>query len=79
MINGTPAAPSFLNRVRFVDIDGSGTLDAVYGTGDRWRYVNLLADRAGVAMRPRLLRRVENGWPHWAGGFTRLLPSTIDR
>ncbi|MFN9811306.1 MAG: toxin TcdB middle/N-terminal domain-containing protein, partial [Deltaproteobacteria bacterium] len=61
IVRGTPAAPGFANRVRFTDIDGSGTIDAVYGNGGDWQFVDLLADASGNALRPRLLVGVENG------------------
>jgi RHS repeat-associated protein len=60
ILRGTPPAPGFANRVRFTDIDGSGTIDAVYGDGSGWRYVDLLSN-GGVSQRPRLLVGVENG------------------
>ncbi|UJR84267.1 SpvB/TcaC N-terminal domain-containing protein [Sandaracinus amylolyticus] len=52
----TPAAPGYVTRTRFADIDGSGTTDIVWATADDWRYVDLAGGR-----RPRLLVRVENG------------------
>jgi len=61
VLRGTPPAPGFANRVRFTDIDGSGTIDAVYGDGSGWRFVDLLASSSGTALRPRLLVGVENG------------------
>ncbi len=60
-------APSFDRRIRFTDLDGSGTLDIVYGYGTRWQYVDLLG-----GVRPRLLKHVENG----LGGTTDLSYST---
>jgi RHS repeat-associated protein len=56
VINGTPAAPSFQNRVRVADINGSGTRDILWGDGLNYRYIDL----AGGA-RPWVLTRVENG------------------
>ncbi len=61
ILRGTPASPGFANRVRFLDVDGTGTLDAVYGDGADWRYVDLLRGADGRAQRPRLLVGVENG------------------
>jgi RHS repeat-associated protein len=55
-IAGTPAAPSFQNRVRLVDINGSGTRDILWGDGNRYRYIDL----AG-GTRPWVLSRIENG------------------
>jgi len=62
-LRGTPAAADYLNRVRFADIDGSGTPDIVYANAHRWQYVDL---HGGV--RPRMLVRVDNG----LGATTRL-------
>ena len=53
---GTPAAPSFAPRVRFVDIDGSGTVDIVFGNADRYQWIDPMG-----GLRPRLLTRVTNG------------------
>jgi RHS repeat-associated protein len=51
-----PMAPDFAPRLRFTDIDGSGTTDLVYGNASRWEYLDLLG-----GLRPRLLVRVDNG------------------
>lgn len=56
IVTGTPPAPSFASRTRLVDIDGSGTLDVLYGDGRDYRYVDLLG---GVV--PRMLVTVDNG------------------
>ena len=60
-ISGTPATPSFAPRVRFADIDGSGTTDIVWGNASNWQFI----DPAG-GRRPRLLVGVDNG----LGAFT---------
>ncbi|AKF09564.1 SpvB/TcaC N-terminal domain-containing protein [Sandaracinus amylolyticus] len=56
IVRGVPANPGFANRIRLVDIDGSGTVDVVYGTAHGWRYIDLVG-----GLRPRLLVGVENG------------------
>jgi RHS repeat-associated protein len=56
IVSGTPAAPSFASRTRLVDIDGSGTLDVLYGDGRSYRYVDLLGGTT-----PRMLVNVDNG------------------
>ncbi len=55
-IRGTPATPSFAPRIRFADIDGSGTTDLVWGNAHAWEYVDLVGGQ-----RPRLLVGVDNG------------------
>ena len=42
--------------VRFVDVDGSGTTDVVYGVGNNYRYIDVLGGQ-----KPRLLKEVNNG------------------
>ncbi len=61
-LRGTPPAPAFAPRTRLLDVDGSGTLDIVYASGDRWQYVDLLAppDRS-QGRRLRVLTSVDNG------------------
>jgi RHS repeat-associated protein len=56
IIAGTPASPSFANRVRLVDVNGSGTRDIVWANANRYRYIDLQGGK-----RPFLLTRVENG------------------
>jgi RHS repeat-associated protein len=56
IIAGTPASPSFANRVRLVDVNGSGTRDILWGNADRFRYIDLQGGK-----QPLLLTRVENG------------------
>ncbi|MCC6216085.1 MAG: hypothetical protein IT376_14560, partial [Polyangiaceae bacterium] len=55
-IDGTPAAPSYANRVRLVDMNGNGTRDVLWGDGRDYRYVDL---QGGT--RPHLLVGVANG------------------
>lgn len=52
----TPFAPAFLPRTRFADIDGSGTVDIVYGNGGRYEWIDPMG-----GLRPRLLVEVDNG------------------
>ncbi|MEZ4252403.1 MAG: SpvB/TcaC N-terminal domain-containing protein [Polyangiales bacterium] len=52
----SPMAPDFAPRLRFADIDGSATLDLVYGSASRWEYLDFMGGE-----RPRVLTRVENG------------------
>ncbi|MCI0583734.1 MAG: hypothetical protein L0227_12745, partial [Chloroflexi bacterium] len=55
--NGTPFRPAFLaGRIRFADMDGSGTTDVLYGTADNYEWVDLMG-----GVRPRMLTRVDNG------------------
>jgi len=56
IINGTPPSPSYQNRVRIVDMNGSGTRDIVWGDAGAYRYIDLSAGK-----RAWLLRRVDNG------------------
>ena len=56
IIEGTPASPSFANRVRLVDVNGSGTRDILWGDGLRYKYIDL----AGGS-RPGVLTKVSNG------------------
>jgi YD repeat-containing protein len=53
---GTPKSPSFANRVRLVDVNGSGTRDVLWANGNRYQYLDLLGGK-----RPFLLNRVANG------------------
>ncbi len=53
---GTPAAPSYANRVRLVDVNGSGTRDILWGDGLNYRYIDLTGGK-----QPWLLTRVDNG------------------
>src|SRR6266540_2838954 len=56
IINGTPASPSFANRVRLVDVNGSGTRDILWGDGLRYKYIDL-----DGGQRPWVLTHVANG------------------
>ncbi|HMR78322.1 MAG TPA: toxin TcdB middle/N-terminal domain-containing protein, partial [Polyangiaceae bacterium] len=56
VISGTPASPSYANRVRLVDINGSGTRDILWGNGNKFQYMDLQGGE-----RPHVLTRVDNG------------------
>ncbi|MEZ4226565.1 MAG: toxin TcdB middle/N-terminal domain-containing protein [Polyangiaceae bacterium] len=56
IIENTPPSPSYANRVRLVDINGSGTRDILWGDSGGYKYMDL----AGGS-RPSVLTRVENG------------------
>ncbi|MFZ5862308.1 MAG: toxin TcdB middle/N-terminal domain-containing protein, partial [Nitrospirota bacterium] len=56
IINGTPASPSFANRVRLVDINGSGTRDILWADARGYQYIDLQGGK-----RAGLLKRVVNG------------------
>ncbi len=64
---GVPMAPGFAPRIRFTDIDGSGTTDLVYANAGAWQFVDLLGGQ-----KPRLLVGVDNG----LGATTTLTYST---
>jgi len=56
IIDNTPASPSYQQRVRLVDMNGSGTPDILWGDGLAYKYIDLSG-----GIRPWLLNRVENG------------------
>ncbi len=56
LLSGTPNAPAYAQRVRLVDVNGSGTRDVLWGDGLKYRYMDL----SGGA-RPWVLTHVENG------------------
>jgi RHS repeat-associated protein len=56
IIDGTPASPSYANRVRLIDINGSGTRDIVWGNGKKYQFIDLAGGE-----RPGLLVGVKNG------------------
>lgn len=55
-IRNTPASPSYADRVRLVDINGSGTRDILWGHGGNYRYIDLLGGK-----RPWVLTSIANG------------------
>jgi RHS repeat-associated protein len=56
VIEGTPPSPDFTDRVRLLDVNGSGTRDIVWGEAGRFKYIDLLGGR-----RPWLLKGIANG------------------
>src|SRR5690606_40783386 len=56
IIDNTPASPSYANRVRLVDINGSGTRDIVWGNAENYRYIDVAGGK-----RPWVLTHVDNG------------------
>jgi RHS repeat-associated protein len=55
-IPGTPASPSYANRVRLVDVNGSGTRDILWANAKKYQYIDLEGGNKSF-----LLTRVENG------------------
>src|SRR5439155_27315481 len=51
-----PVHPATSNRVRLVDINGSGTPDILWGDGLNYRYIDLQGGK-----QPFLLARISNG------------------
>ncbi len=56
IIENTPASPSYANRVRLVDVNGSGTRDILWGDGIDYKYIDLQGGK-----RPWVLTGVYNG------------------
>ncbi len=56
IIQGTPPSPSFANRVRLVDVNGSGTRDILWGEASSYKYIDLAGGK-----RPWVLTQVKNG------------------
>lgn len=56
IIAGTPANPSFVDRVRLLDLNGSGTRDLVWAGANKFSYIDLQGGQ-----RPGLLSRIVNG------------------
>lgn len=56
VIKDTPASPSFQNRVRLTDINGSGTPDILWGDANDYKYIDLQGGK-----RPWLLTTIANG------------------
>jgi RHS repeat-associated protein len=57
IIRGTPNSPGYADRVRLVDVNGSGTSDILWGNAGSYRYIDL---QGGV--QPWLLTSIENGF-----------------
>lgn len=56
ILRNTPASPAYADRVRLMDVNGSGTPDIVWGDAGRYRYIDLQGGE-----RPWLLTGVRNG------------------
>lgn len=56
VIENTPASPSFAQRVRLTDINGSGTPDVLWASASHFQYMDLTGGK-----RPHLLIGVSNG------------------
>jgi RHS repeat-associated protein len=56
IISNAPAEPSYQDRVRLVDINGSGTRDVVWGDGGAYKYMDLSGGK-----QPWVLTHVANG------------------
>jgi RHS repeat-associated protein len=56
LVRGTPEVNPSLSRERIADIDGSSTVDIVYGNSGRYRWIDFMGGR-----KPRLLTSVQNG------------------
>src|SRR5262245_56471531 len=56
ILSGSPFSPSFANRVRLVDMNGSGTRDILWGDALNYKYIDLAGGQ-----RPWVLTRVANG------------------
>ncbi|MBI5531670.1 MAG: hypothetical protein HY898_03070 [Deltaproteobacteria bacterium] len=55
-LDHTPPSPSYQNRVRIVDMNGSGTRDILWGDGYDYKYIDLSGGK-----RPWLLTEIANG------------------
>ncbi|MEK7424527.1 MAG: toxin TcdB middle/N-terminal domain-containing protein, partial [Actinomycetota bacterium] len=56
IIYRSPYDPGFTQRLRFADVNASGSRDIVWGDATNYRYIDLTG-----GIRPRLLTRVTNG------------------
>jgi RHS repeat-associated protein len=56
IIQGTPPSPSFVDHVRVLDINGSGTRDLVWAGASAFKYIDL-----DGGQRPGLLTHIGNG------------------
>ena len=56
IIPNTPASPSYANRVRLVDVNGSGTRDILWANAKKYQYIDLEGGKKSF-----LLTHVENG------------------
>jgi RHS repeat-associated protein len=56
IIEGTPSSPANVNRVRLLDLNGSGTRDLVWAGASAYKYIDLQGGQ-----QHGLLKRVSNG------------------
>jgi RHS repeat-associated protein len=63
IVEKSPWAPGFTDRVRLADVNGSGSRDVLWGDGGGYRYVDLTG-----GIKARLLTKVHNG----LGGVTEI-------
>jgi RHS repeat-associated protein len=63
IVDNSPWAPGFTDRVRLADVNGSGSRDVLWGDGGGYRYVDLTG-----GIKARLLTKVHNG----LGGVTEI-------
>jgi RHS repeat-associated protein len=56
ILDGTPRHAGFHNRVRILDVNGSGTADILWGEAKNYKYIDLSGGE-----RPYILTSVENG------------------
>src|SRR6478736_3480377 len=56
IIPATPASPSYANRVRLVDVNGSGTRDVLWASANKYQYIDLEGGKKSF-----LLTHIENG------------------
>jgi RHS repeat-associated protein len=56
ILDGTPHHAGFQNRVRLIDVNGSGTADVLWGDANSYKYIDLAGGQ-----KPYVLSSVENG------------------
>src|SRR5262249_50382169 len=56
IVQNSPANPDFSTRVRLADVNGSGTLDVLWGNASSYQDIDLAGGN-----RPNLLTHIENG------------------
>src|SRR5512133_154842 len=56
IIDGSPYSPSYAQRVRLTDINGSGTPDILWGNAEKFQYIDLTGGK-----KPGVLVQVSNG------------------
>jgi RHS repeat-associated protein len=56
ILDGVPYHPGIVNRIRVADVNGSTSTDVMWGTADRYQFLDFTG-----GIQPRLLVSVENG------------------